>query len=88
MQDAYLLFATLLVTIIFFVWGIWRYDVVAMLALMTLVVLGIVPIGNAFSGFSNPAVITVACLMIITQVIIQSGAIDYILKKLAFIPRQ
>ncbi len=87
MAYAYALFGVILVTLILFIWGRWRFDVVALFSLMTCLLLGIVPFERAFTGFSNPAVITVACVMIISQVIINSGFVDFVIKKLAFMTR-
>jgi di/tricarboxylate transporter len=83
MLDAYLLFLTLAVTIALFIWGYWRYDTVALLSLICLVILGVIPSNQAFIGFSNPAVITVACVMIITTAISQTGIIERIVKYVA-----
>ncbi|MEE9451569.1 MAG: SLC13 family permease [Gammaproteobacteria bacterium] len=82
MYEAYILLAILAITLILFIWGYWRYDVVACIALISLVALGIVQTRDAFNGLSNPAVITVACVMIITQAITQSGIIDHVVKRL------
>jgi di/tricarboxylate transporter len=82
MLDIFLLFLTLSAMITAFIMGIWRYDVVALAGLIALVVLGVVPAPQAFTGFSNPAVITVACVMIITQAITQTGLVDHIVKRL------
>ena len=46
--------------LLLFVWGRWRYDLVALLSLLVLVVAGIVPAAAAFDGFAHPAVVTVA----------------------------
>ncbi len=59
-----------------FVWGRWRYDVVAFLALIAALGLGIVPLGNAFDGFSNPAVATVAFVLVLSAGLQGTGAID------------
>lgn len=82
MVQAYLLFLILAITIGLFVWGYWRYDFVALLSLMTLVFLGVIPTSNAFIGFGNPAVITVACVMVITRAITQTGIVDDVVKRL------
>lgn len=87
MQEPWIVLATLLVTLGLFIWGYWRYDVVAALALIVLVVFKTIPYDQAFIGFSNPAVITVACVMVITQAIMQSGIIDYAVGKLMFLCR-
>ena len=36
-----------------FLWGRLRYDIVAMLALLAGVAIGIIPAGEAFKGFSD-----------------------------------
>lgn len=82
MLAAYTVFCVLIITLGLFIWGYWRYDVVAFFALMSLVIIGIIPASEAFTGFSNPAVITVACVMVITQALSQSGVVDHIVNKL------
>ncbi|MEE8252739.1 MAG: SLC13 family permease, partial [Hyphomicrobium sp.] len=54
------LIALLAVTLALFIWGRWRHDVVAVLALVASLILGLVTPEEAFTGFSNPAVVTVA----------------------------
>ena len=61
-----------------FVWGRIRYDVVAVGALMAAVIGGVVPSDGAFQGFGHPAVITVAAVLIISQTLITTGAIEYL----------
>jgi len=76
--DQISLFLILAGVFIFFAWGKWRYDVVAFAALMTCVLIGIIPSAVAFNGFSHPAVITVAAVLIISRGLAASGAIDRI----------
>lgn len=59
-----------------FLWGRWRHDMVAMGALLACVALGLVPAAEAFSGFGHPAVITVACVLILSRALQSSGAVD------------
>jgi di/tricarboxylate transporter len=63
-------------TLAVFVWDRWRYDVVAITSLMVSVLLGLVAPETAFSGFSNPAVITVAAVLVISRALARSGALD------------
>ncbi len=72
----YIVFATLAASLALFIWGRWRYDIVALLALMTVTLCGIVPADEAFSGFGHPAVITVAAVLVISRGLINSGLID------------
>lgn len=85
MSDAHILFAIISTTLLMLIWGHWRFDVVAFVALMVAVLLGVVPASSAFTGFANPAVITVGCVMVITQAIVRSGLVDVIVKKIEFI---
>lgn len=82
MHQAYLLIGLLVFMITMFIWGRWRYDVVAFLSLVIAVLLGLVPTTQAFSGFNHPAVITVACIMMITGAISASGTLDYLVSKI------
>ena len=68
--------AVLAGTLVVFVWDRWRYDVVAITSLMVCVLLGLVGPEAAFAGFSNPAVITVAAVLVISRTLTRSGAID------------
>ena len=64
------------------VWGRWRYDVVAFAALLAAVLAGLVPAPLAFSGFSHPATITVALVLILSRALVLSGATDLIARVL------
>ena len=70
------LLAVLACTLLVFVWDRWRYDVVAVASLMACVLLGLIGPDAAFAGFSNPAVITVATVLIISRALGRTGAID------------
>jgi di/tricarboxylate transporter len=65
-----------------FLWGRWRHDLVAMGALLVCVLAGLVPGKEAFSGFGHPAVITVACVLVLGYGLLISGAVDVLAKRL------
>ena len=69
-------------TLAVFVWDRWRYDVVAITSLMVCILLGLIGPEAAFAGFSNPAVITVAAVLVISRALARSGAIDALAGKL------
>jgi di/tricarboxylate transporter len=69
-------------TLAVFVWDRWRYDVVAITSLMVCILLGLIVPEAAFAGFSNPAVITVAAVLVISRALARSGAIDALAGKL------
>jgi di/tricarboxylate transporter len=68
---------------VLFVWGRWRYDIVALLALLAAVYLGLVAPQDAFSGFGHPAVITVAAVLVIGRALQISGLVDHLVRLLA-----
>jgi di/tricarboxylate transporter len=74
--DQTMVFATLAVVLFLFIWGRIRHDFVALIGLFLLVVAGIIPAEQSFSGFGHPAVITVAAVLIIGKALEYSGVVD------------
>ncbi|MDX1676412.1 SLC13 family permease [Arsukibacterium sp.] len=66
----------LLVTVAMFLWGRWRHDMVALGALLACVFTGLIEAETAFKGFGHPAVITVACVLVLSRALQSSGAVD------------
>lgn len=81
--DQATIFLILLATLVLFVWGRWRYDLVAMGALLLVFVTGLIPADQLFLGFGHPAVITVAAVLVITRGLINAGAIDALSRQLS-----
>ena len=65
-----------------FIWGRLRYDLVAGLALLVSVLIGIVPFDRAFSGFSDDIVIIVASALLVSAAVARSGIIEVALQPL------
>ena len=59
-----LAFAVICALMVAFIWGRFRYDVVAALGLLTAIFVGIVPPEEAFSGFSDDIVIVVGSALV------------------------
>ena len=78
MTDQNILFILLFFVFVFLVWGRWRYDLVAFSALLVAVVSGVVPVGDAFSGFGHPAVVVIALVLIVSRGLSNSGAIEFL----------
>ncbi|MFO7646764.1 MULTISPECIES: SLC13 family permease [Halomonas] len=78
MADSTLVFIVLGLTLAAFVWGRFRYDLVALSALLGSVMLGLVPGDEAFLGFGHPAVITVAAVLVLSRGFERSGVVDVI----------
>lgn len=79
-QDQAIVFIIISIAFLLFIWGRWRYDLVAMIALLASVALGTVPAGQAFSGFAHPAVITVASVLIISRCFLESELSEIIFR--------
>ncbi len=75
-NDQLLIVAILLGTVALFLWGRWRHDMVALASLLACVVAGLIPQAEAFAGFGHPAVITVACVLVLSRGLQTSGAVD------------
>ncbi len=78
-----IVFGIIILALLLFIWGRWRYDLVAMLVLLAAVVLGVVPWNQAFAGFAHPAVVTVAAVLILSRSLLNSGSVDLIYRWLS-----
>jgi di/tricarboxylate transporter len=81
-QDQLLVLGVLVATVAMFLWGRWRHDMVAVGALLACVLGGLVPFGDAFNGLGHPAVVTVACVLVLSQGLQNSGAVDALARTL------
>lgn len=76
--DQQILLLILLGLLVLLVWGRWRYDIVALGALFVAGMTGLVPQEELFSGFGNPATITVVMVLIVSFGLTKSGAIEFV----------
>lgn len=76
-------FAILGGTMVLFVWGRIRYDLVALLALLVSVACGTVSPKAAFRGFSDDIVIIVASALVISAAVSRSGIVERVLQLLS-----
>ena len=74
--DIALTFAIVIGAIVLFAIDKLRVDVIAMLVLLTVALTGLVTPTEAFSGFSNPAVITVWAVYILSAGMLLTGVAD------------
>lgn len=77
-----LILSILAASIGLFLWGRWRHDMVALAALLACVFTGLIPGNEAFTGFGHGAVITVACVLVLSRGLQTTGAIDVLAQKL------
>ena len=76
------LFALLLFVFAMLIWGRWRYDLVAFVALLVALLAGIVPQSEAFSGFGHPATVIIALVLVVSRGLSNSGAIEIVARYL------
>ena len=75
-SDQLIILGILVTAGLLFLWGRWRHDLVALAALLACIAAGLVPADQAFSGFGHPAVITVACVLVLSSALQSTGAVD------------
>lgn len=74
--DQIFLFVILGVVMAMLVWGRLRYDLVAFVALLAAVIVGVVPSAEAFGGFGHPATIVIAMVLVVSRGLSNAGVVD------------
>ena len=90
--DQISILSIILLTFSLFIWGRLRYDIVSIIALLTLfiadTILGsdksnlVTDSANLFLGFGHPAVITVAAVLIISSALRNAGVVEALSRKI------
>lgn len=79
-MEQWIVFIVIGLSLFLFVQGKIRYDFVALIALLTLAVTGIVSPVEAFSGFGHPAIITVAAILVVSAALLKTGAVNQLVE--------
>lgn len=66
-----------------FLWGRFRYDIVALVGLLAAVALGLVPASDAFKGFSDDIVIIVGSALVVSLAVARSRLIESAIGRLS-----
>ena len=72
-------------TIAGFIWGRFRYDLVALAALVAGLAVGVIPAEAAFDGFRNDITIIIAAALVVSAAFSRSGIVEWLLGRV--IPR-
>ena len=75
-------FGLIAATLGMFVWGRMRYDLVALCALLTGVLIGVVPAKTAFDGFKNDVVVIIATALVVSAAFARSGIVELAMRPL------
>ncbi len=77
-----LAFLIIAAAVVLFAWGRFRYDVVALCALLSGVACGVVPARAAFSGFTSDVVVIIASALVISAAVARTGIVKQALRPL------
>lgn len=68
-------------TIAGFIWGRFRYDLVALAALVAGLAVGVIPAEAAFDGFRNDVTVIIAAALVVSAAFARSGIVELALKR-------
>ena len=74
---------TLIGMMALFIWGKFRYDVTAIIALLAALTVGVVKPEQAFSGFSDDIVVIVASALVLSAAVQRSGVVESALARVS-----
>ncbi|GHD08752.1 SLC13 family permease [Tianweitania populi] len=74
-------FAVIALMMVAFIWGRFRYDLIAAIALLASIALGIVAPDKAFSGFSDDIVIIVGSALLVSAGVARSGIMELLIQR-------
>lgn len=78
MSAQIIVFIVIFATLYLFIDGRIRYEFVSLSGLIVLVMDGVIEPQDAFLGFSHPAVITVASVLVISNALVKSGVVELV----------
>lgn len=76
-----LAFGLIALTIGAFVWGRFRFDLVAVVALVAGLAVGVIPAEAAFDGFKNDVTVIIACALMVSAAFARSGIVELAMRR-------
>ena len=76
--DIVIVFAIVAVAVVLFLTEWVRYDGVAIIVLLALALSGVIPMNRAIDGFANPAVITIAAVLVLSGGLHRTGVANLV----------
>ena len=74
--------AIVILSIVFFISGKFRVDLIAIGVLITLLVLGLIDSSQALYGFANQATATIAAMFILSAGLVRTGSIEWLTRRI------
>lgn len=78
-----LVYLIISVTLVMLALEIWRYDLVALMGMLLLVLVGTISIDKALAGFGHSAVITIAAVLVVSRGLQNTGVADLIARRMS-----
>ncbi|WP_419941281.1 SLC13 family permease [Candidatus Palauibacter sp.] len=76
--DIVIVLAIIAVAVVLFVTEWVRYDGVALIVLLALAISGVIPMSRAIEGFANPAVVTIAAVLVLSGGLYRTGVANLV----------
>ncbi|MCZ0935521.1 MAG: SLC13 family permease [Gemmatimonadetes bacterium] len=76
--DVIVVLAIVAVAVVLFVTEWVRYDGVALMVLLSLAISGVIPMARAIEGFANPAVVTIAAVLVLSGGLYKTGVANVV----------
>ena len=83
-----ILFIIIVLSVFLFAFEVFPVDKTAMLLLVSMLIFGLISPQEAISGFSNPALITILCLMILAYALERNGVIKFCVNYMTGLSKQ
>ncbi len=85
--DAWITLGVVAVMVVAMAFNLAGPDLVLVAGLTVLLAVGVVDATEAFAGFANPAVITIAAMLVVAAGVRETGALDYMARRILGTPR-
>ncbi len=87
MEDRWIALGIGAIVLGLFLWNRLRLEIVGLLALVAVVLIGLVPLEVAVSGFANEALLTVAAMFVLSAGLVRTGGADALARLLGKLAR-
>jgi di/tricarboxylate transporter len=74
--EIWIVFAIIIIALVLFIWERFSVDTVSIMVMVAFMATGILTPAEGFSGFSNPATLTVGAMFVISAAVFKSGILN------------
>lgn len=73
------------VAIVLFMKDRWRFDIVALMIMVAVMISGVLPYQTVLAQFGDPIIVIVASMFVISSALVNSGVVEYILSRITWL---